>query len=186
MTWGDEPMEYWDQVAIDLNRLYPRLVAMDGVVVSISKQRLYLLEAGRPYRSYIISTSRYGAGSETGSYKTPLGMHRVVDKIGDAAEWGAIFRSRFNTGEIANIVDEPVRTTEDNVTTRILWLSGQEPGLNQGEGIDSYQRYIYIHGTHEEGLLGQPASKGCIRMSNDDVIEVFQQIPLDTLVLILP
>lgn len=179
-------MEAWNKVSFDLNRLYPRLIAMNGVVVSISEQRLYLLQDGRPYQSYIVSTSRYGAGSEAGSFRTPLGMHRVVEKIGDEAEWGTIFRSRFNTGEIANIVNEPVRTTEDNVTTRILWLSGQEPGLNQGEGIDSYQRYIYIHGTHEEGLLGQPASKGCIRMSNDDVIEIFQQLPEDTLVLILP
>jgi lipoprotein-anchoring transpeptidase ErfK/SrfK len=179
-------MDSWEKVAFNLNRLYPRLVKMDGVVVSISEQRLFLLQDGRPYQSYIVSTSRFGAGSETGSYRTPLGLHRVVEKIGDEAEWGAIFRSRINTGEIAGIVDEPVRTTDDNVTTRILWLSGQEPGLNQGEGIDSYQRYIYIHGTHEEGLLGQPASKGCIRMSNDDVIELFEQLPIDTLVLILP
>lgn len=179
-------MSSWPKVAAQLNRLYPRLVSMDGAVVSISEQRLFLVQGGNPYRSYTISSSRYGIGSEAGSFKTPLGIHRVARKIGDEAEWGTIFKSRINTGEIASIVPEPVHTNDDNVTTRILWLEGQEPGLNQGEGIDSYQRFIYIHGTHEEGLLGQPASKGCIRMSNNDVIDVFEQLPDDALVLILP
>ena len=179
-------MDSWPKVAAQLNRLYPRLTQMDGAVISISEQTLFLVRDGEPYQRYTISTSRYGAGSEVGSYKTPLGVHRVARKIGAEAEWGTIFKSRINTGEIASIEDAPVHTNDDNVTTRILWLEGEEPGLNQGEGIDSYQRFIYIHGTHEEGLLGQPASKGCIRMSNSDVIEVFDQLADGALVLIIP
>lgn len=169
-----------------LKTLYPHLESMDGVVISISQQRLLLLESGIPVRSYIVSTSRYGAGSEEGSYKTPIGQHRIRKKIGDDAEIGTIFKSRENTQEVAQIVQEPVFTDDDFVTSRIMWLDGQEMGLNKGEGIDSFQRYIYIHGTHEEGLLGQPASKGCIRMFNADVIELYEYLPEGTLVVILP
>ena len=159
---------------------------MDGVVVSITHQRLLVLEDGVPAGSYIISSSRYGAGSESGSYRTPIGQHRIKKKIGDEAALGTIFKSRENTQQIAEIIHEPVVTNDDFVTSRIMWLDGQEEGLNRGEGIDSYSRYIYIHGTHEEGLLGQPASKGCIRMFNADVIELYDMLPVGALVVILP
>jgi len=98
---------------------------------------------------------------------------------------GAIFKARQNTGRIAQILtgaDE--RSTADNVTTRILWLDGLEPGVNKGGNVDSYERYIYIHGTDEEGRLGNPASHGCIRMRNADVIDLFNRVDEDTLVVI--
>ncbi len=183
---ADNTERGWQQVRAKLVSLYPNLEAMDGAVVSISQQRLYLIESGNSVAEYVISSSRYGQGSESGSLKTPLGMHRVQQKFGADAPSGTIFKSRVNTGEVAEIIKEPRRTDDDFVTTRILWLQGLEPGLNQGESIDSFKRYIYIHGTHEEGLIGQPASKGCIRMFNEDVITVFDQLPEQALVVILP
>ena len=185
-VWAETSNGMQTDILSKLKTLYPHLESMDGVVISISQQRLLLLESGIPVRSYIVSTSRYGAGSEEGSYKTPIGQHRIRKKIGDDAEIGTIFKSRENTQEVAQIVQEPVFTDDDFVTSRIMWLDGQEMGLNKGEGIDSFQRYIYIHGTHEEGLLGQPASKGCIRMFNADVIELYEYLPEGTLVVILP
>ena len=131
-------------------------------------------------RSYDISTSKYGLGSESGSHKTPLGLHRVVEKYGDSAPEGTIFKSRINTGRIAEIEMRPQNTKLDYVTTRILWLDGMEPGKNKGGNVDSYHRYIYIHGTHEEGLIGRPASKGCIRMRNNEVIELHELVPIGT------
>jgi lipoprotein-anchoring transpeptidase ErfK/SrfK len=183
---ADGSEQGWQQVKQKLRSLYPNLESMDGAVVSISQQRLYLTESGNNVAEYVISSSRYGQGSESGSLKTPLGIHRVEKKYGAEAPSGTIFKSRINTGEIAEVVAEPLRTDDDFVTTRILWLQGQEPGLNRGESIDSFKRYIYIHGTHEEGLLGQPASKGCIRMFNEDVITVFDQLPEQALVVIIP
>ncbi|RMG60168.1 MAG: L,D-transpeptidase [Gammaproteobacteria bacterium] len=181
-----DPQPGWAEVAATLHRLYPRLESFTGLVVSISRQRLYRLQDGQPRESWPVSTSRFGAGSEAGSYKTPLGLHRVRERIGEGLPEGAVIAGRIPTGEVAEIVPEPRRTADDFVTSRILWLEGMEPGLNQGEGVDSHQRYIYIHGTHEEGLIGQPASKGCIRMYNRDVIALFEETPSGTPVLILP
>ena len=96
-----------------------------------------------------------------------------------------IFRSRANTGKVAKILTEPIDVEEDLVLTRILWLEGLEPGVNRGPGIDSKSRYIYIHGTNEEGLIGTPASHGCLRMKNDDVIDLFDRVPVGTEVWIL-
>ncbi len=185
-TQTGEAVTGWPGVAETLERLYPGQRRMSGLVVSISQQRLYRLQDGRVLESWPVSTSRYGAGSEVGSYRTPLGLHRVRERIGADLPEGAIISGRIPTGEVAELVQEPRATDDDLVTSRILWLEGLEPGLNQGEGVDSHARYIYIHGTHEEGLIGQPASKGCIRMYNRDVIRLFDKTPSGTLVLILP
>ena len=91
-----------------------------------------------------------------------------------------IFISRINTRRQADIIDSHIDSSDDYVTSRIIWLTGEEPGLNSGEGIDSYNRYIYIHGTHEEGLIGIKASHGCIRMFNDDVIKLYSMIKKGT------
>ena len=92
---------------------------------------------------------------------------------------------RVYYGEIATIYQDSTRSKTDDITTRILWLSGEEDGLNKLEKVDSYQRYIYIHGTSEEGLIGSPASHGCIRMKNTDVLELYNKIAIGTKVLIL-
>ncbi len=113
-------------------------------------------------------------------------MHIVKKKYGANAKIGTIFKARANTGRIAKILTEVgKRSNADNVTTRILWLSGLEKGKNKGGNVDSYRRYIYIHGTDEEGRLGAPASHGCIRMNNQDVINFYQNIPVGTLVVIV-
>jgi len=154
--------------------------------VSITEQKLYLVEDGETLKQYPISTSVYGIGSKAGSNKTPLGKHKVISKFGQGAPLGAIFRSRINTGRVATIYTDDTDLEEDDVTTRILRLTGLEPGKNQGPGVDSFSRYIYIHGTPEEGLIGQPASHGCIRMKNTDVIELFDLVEEGTVVMIEP
>ena len=173
----------------DLDRTLGKLrgkhgLSEDGkaIVVDVSEQRLYLVQGNRPVGSCPVSTSKYGVGNKNGSNKTPLGTHRVKKKYGAGAEKGAVFIARANTGRIARIYTEPKDLDEDLVTTRILWLEGLEKGLNKGKGVDSYSRYIYIHGTPEEGLIGTPASHGCVRMKNDDVIELFNRVEEGTLV----
>ena len=145
---------------------------MSSIVVDISEQRLYLLKNNRIIRSFPISSSKFGEGSIQNSFKTPLGMHVIKDKIGFNAPKNTIFKSRINTNRPAEIIESPLDTENDHVTSRILWLDGTEYGKNKGKGIDSYDRYIYIHGTHEEGLIGTKASHGCIRMGNSDIIKI--------------
>lgn len=152
------------------------------IIVSIAAQKLLLVKNGDILARYPISSSEYGVGNKAGSNQTPLGTHKISHKIGDGAAVGAVFRSRAATGEIAAIHTDETDVDDDLVTTRILWLQGLEPGVNQGKGIDSHARYIYIHGTPEEGLIGQPASHGCIRMYNRDVIELFDAVQEGTLV----
>ena len=152
--------------------------------IDVNEQLLTLFVTRDEGRQYPISTSKAGVGSRAGSLRTPLGHHRVAEKFGDGAPLGTIFRSRANTGEVAKILTEPIDVEEDLVLTRILWLEGLEPGVNQGPGIDSKERYIYIHGTNEEGLIGTPASHGCIRMKNADVIALYELVPVGTDVII--
>lgn len=158
-----------------LRELPPRLV-----VVDVAQQRVHLLEADRVTLSAPISTSIHGVGGEEGSNRTPLGWHRVVARIGVGAEPGSVFKSREPTGDVWS----GEARAEDLITTRILWLDGLEPGINRGPGCDSRERYIYFHGTNHEARLGEPASSGCIRMSNDDVVRLFDRLALGDLVVI--
>lgn len=157
---------------------------VDSMVVDISEQKLYAYQQGEVLKVYSVSTSKYGIGSEAGSNKTPLGLHSVRSKYGNGLAAGSVLVGRIPTGEIAVIESQPRSTGLDHVTTRILWLQGLEPGKNQGSGIDSHDRYIYIHGTHEEGLIGQPASHGCVRMMNKDVIWLFEHTSIGVKVFI--
>jgi len=154
------------------------------ILVDISEQRLYLKSGEQTLVSYPISTSKYGEGSKENSFKTPLGNHVIKEKIGENAPINTIFISRINTKNVATIENKPKNTENDYVTSRIMWLEGQENGVNKGPGIDSYERYIYIHGTHEEGLIGVKASHGCIRMFNVDVIDLYDRIYNGTKVII--
>ena len=154
------------------------------IEVDISEQRLYLIENSVIKASYPISTSKYGEGSIENSFKTPLGIHSIKEMIGDEAEINTIFTSRINTKRSATIIDQFEDTDNDYVTSRIIWLDGEEEGFNKGGNVDSFRRYIYIHGTHEEGLIGTKASHGCIRMFNYDVIELFKLVNIGTKVLI--
>lgn len=151
------------------------------ILVSISEQKLYHMHGKRILKVYPVSTSRFGIGNKEGSNKTPLGLHRIVSKIGSNAEQGEIFTARRRTGKIARIK----RTErEDLITTRILRLEGLEKGINRGKGIDSFKRCIYIHGTPHEHLIGRPASHGCIRMKNKDISQLFTSVPRHALVVI--
>jgi hypothetical protein len=152
-----------------------------GVWVSVRDQMLRVVEAGRIMYQARCATAANGVGSEMDSLKTPAGWHKIVKKLGDGEPWGRVFRSRVATREIWRRGEKP---SEDLVLTRVFLLDGLEPGLNKGGRVDSYKRNIYIHGTNDEGRLGTPSSHGCIRLSNDDVLEAYDVIPEDALVLI--
>ena len=156
-----------------------------AVFVKLDQQCLYTVQHGKLQQQYPVSTSRYGAGQKQDSYQTPLGVHSIAEKIGAQCQRDEILRARVPTGEIALINTTSEHREQDLITSRILWLRGMQPGLNQGPGVDSYQRYIYIHGTAEEGLIGQPASIGCVRMRNADIIELYTQLNAGDLVNIL-
>lgn len=154
------------------------------IEVDIRRQQLYLWDpqpdGDQLLRQYPVSTAANGAGEASGSYRTPRGRHRIAEKIGAGQPLGAAFTARVPTGEIwtpALDADNPGR---DWILTRILWLEGLEPGKNQGGNVDTHNRYIYIHGTHEEHRIGTPASHGCIRMKNADVAELFDLVETGT------
>lgn len=147
------------------------------IVVDVSEQVLYLYDGDSLVKRYPVSTSKYGTGNRQGSFQTPLGRHRVKKKLGAGAPISTIFKNRVNLHERAAVDSTSQGAPEDFVTSRILWLEGLEPGKNKGRLIDSYKRFIYIHGTASEGLIGRPASNGCIRMTNRDVIELFDRVP---------
>ncbi len=151
------------------------------ILVILSAQRLYLLEREEIIKSYPVSTSKFGHGQEKNSFKTPLGLHRIYRKIGEGVPVGGVFVARKFTGKVAKIP-----SPGDLITTRILWLEGLEEGRNLGGDVDTRERFIYIHGTPEEDLLGKPASRGCIRMGNKDILELFEMVEEGTPVLILP
>ncbi len=145
------------------------------VVVRVDQQRLDLWEDGRISASFPVSTSRHGLGFQAGSHQTPTGRFVIAEKIGDGEPIGTVFRGR-----------RPVETDfvweseEDLITSRILWLDGTDP-----ENANTRDRFIYIHGTNREGDLSTPASHGCIRMANADVVRLFERVPTGTKVEIL-
>ncbi len=155
------------------------------VIVDIGKQLLSLYQHDNCLHSWPVSTSARGSGNCIDSLQTPLGAHRVAEKIGADCQANTIFKARRNTGRLAEIIQHAQSSGDDLITSRILWLKGIESGKNLGGDVDTQQRYIYIHGTPEEGLIGQAVSHGCIRMRNADVIELFEQIDTDTLVFIM-
>lgn len=155
------------------------------IFVSIDAQKLYLIKKNIIIKSYSISSSEYGIGNKNGSNKTPLGLHTIARKIGEKTPINGRMIARVFTGETSIIYLDGSRSKTDDITSRILWLQGEEDGINKGENIDSFKRYIYIHGTSEEGLIGQPASHGCIRLKNKDVIDLYKDVAIGTLVLIL-
>ncbi len=153
--------------------------------VSVAEQKMYHIEEDKILNSYVISSSSYGVGNKVGSNKTPLGLHKVKDKFGNETPLNGRMVGRVFYGQIAKVYSDNTKSKTDDITSRILWLDGLEDELNKGEGIDSYKRFIYIHGTSEEGRLGTPSSHGCIRMKNKAVIELYDKINIGTLVLIL-
>lgn len=151
--------------------------------VDISAQTLSLFgDDGACIRRYTVSTARNGAGEDKGSYRTPRGRHVIRARIGAGAPLGAAFRGRRFTGEVWSPELAAGAPQRDWILTRILWLSGLEPGRNRLGKVDSMQRYIYIHGTPDSEPMGVPLSIGCVRMRNRDVAELFDLVPVGTLV----
>ena len=156
---------------------FVQLITAMEIEISITNQELILRDDSGVIKTYKISTSKFGEGSKENSFKTPLGKHEIKKMIGKDVIIGGRFIGRVHTGEVFPIYsDQEIYVKEDVVQSRILWLSGLEDNINKGIGVDSFARYIYIHGTPEEWLLGSKASKGCIRMSNKDVIELFDKV----------
>ena len=153
--------------------------------VSIENQKLYHIKNTEIINTYLISSSKYGKGNKENSNKTPVGLHKIKEKHGRNVPINGKMIGRIFDGEIVKIYDDTTQSKTDDITSRILWLEGLEEGKNKGKSIDSYKRYIYIHGTSEEGRLGSPASHGCIRMKNKDVIDLYKIVEVGTLVLIL-
>jgi hypothetical protein len=151
------------------------------IVVDIAQQSLQLVVDGNVSISSVVSTSKYGAGCRQNTGCTPLGWHRVIEKIGDDAAAGTIFKGRRVSG-MAECLQSTV--ADDLITSRILWLDGLQQGFNRGGQVDSKDRYIYLHGTAQEHLLGQPVSEGCVRLSNADVIALYDCVELNTPVFI--
>lgn len=147
------------------------------IFIDISKQELFLVSGDEIIRQYPVSTGARGTGFEEGSLKTPTGHFRIAEKIGAGAPPGTIFRSRIPSGCWPSDIPQGMSRDSDMVLSRILWLDGLDH-----DNKTTYGRYIYIHGTNHEDLLGTPASCGCIRMANDAMMELFDMVEVDTLV----
>ncbi len=158
------------------------------LTVSVARQRMSLFEKSRRVlqearfpeyefnRQFIVSTSRFGIGQVINSNQTPLGLHRIARKVGGGHPVGTIFRAR-----------QPVGLTwqgqpEGTIVHRILWLEGLEPGLNRGGDVDTFRRYVYIHGFGDELTLGRPQSHGCVHVSAADLVPLYEKLPIGTLV----
>jgi len=158
---------------------------MKRVVISLADQTLDLYEDDTPVRRFLVSTSRNGAGETFGSYRTPRGEHVIRAKIGAGAPVNTVFVRRRPTGEIYGPELAAAHPGRDWILTRILWLSGCEPGFNRHGPVDTMRRFIYIHGTPDTTEMGRPGSIGCVRMRNAELVELFDAVPAGTPVSIL-
>lgn len=164
---------------------YPKRKFTDFIYVGVKRQELYLFRGGQLLKVYKVSTSKNGAGSVEGSEMTPVGLHKVNGKYGEDVPENGILKHKRYTGERAHIEYRPVPINQDIITTRIITIEGLERGINKGGKLDSYDRRIYIHGTAEEGLIGQPASHGCVRLKNKDIMDLFDLLSEGMFVVIL-
>lgn len=152
-----------------------------GIWISIKHQELRLIDNGQRVTRYPCSTAKAGTGSKQDSGKTPLGWHRIGAKIGDNLPAGAVLKDRQWTGQVWAAGQG---TQEDLILSRILRLEGLQDGKNRGGNVDSWNRYIYIHGTNQIDTLGRAASGGCIRLDPQDVIDLYGRVDEGCCVLI--
>jgi lipoprotein-anchoring transpeptidase ErfK/SrfK len=148
-----------------------------NIEISIPQQRLVVCDGDRVLRSYSVSTASRGAGEKNGSLCTPRGRHIIRAKIGGGLPLNAVFVRRRPTGELWTRDLHDKYPGRDWILTRILWLSGCEPGRNRLGDVDTMRRYIYIHGSPDSAEMGKPGSIGCIRMRNADIVELFDLVP---------
>ncbi|HEX9045434.1 MAG TPA: L,D-transpeptidase [Verrucomicrobiae bacterium] len=147
------------------------------LAINIADQILELFEHDCFIRRFSCSTSRFGIGQTEGSNCTPLGLHRIAEKIGAGLAAGTVFKAR----QVVGHTSQP-EFADAKITTRILWLEGLEPGFNRGGTCDSHDRYIYIHGTADQSTIGKPSSCGCIHLGDADLISLFDLLPGGSLV----
>ena len=151
------------------------------MTVSIAQQLLGFYRDEALVRAFVVSTSLRPSSNVKNSLGTPRGLHQIAEKIGAGSPPGTVFRGRVNIGKHFNELDD-AENAKNLITTRILWLRGLEPGVNAGGEVDTYERYIYIHGTNHEHRLGSPASAGCVQMNNLEIIELFDEVRTGDLV----
>ena len=153
-----------------------------SIVISIMQQRLQLFNAGVLLQDYAISTAKNGVGQENGSGCTPAGEHTIRAKVGANSPIGTVFAGRRPTGEVFTPELAELYPNRDWILTRILWLTGREPGVNRCGSVDTLRRYIYIHGCPDAAPVGVAESHGCVRMRNADVVDLFDRVKVGTVV----
>ena len=147
------------------------------IEIDATRQELALLDGARSVRRYAVSTSKHGLGERNGSFCTPRGRHIVRAKIGAGQPLNSVFVRRRPTGEIWTPALHAAYPGRDWILTRILWLSGCEPGFNRLGAVDTMRRYVYIHGSPDSAQMGKPGSIGCVRMHGEDLLDLFEQVP---------
>jgi hypothetical protein len=146
------------------------------LAVRISTATLQFFRNGELVRSYVVSTSKRPPSNIKSSLGTPRGLHEIAERIGAGQPPGMVFKSRVPTGRHFSEILEREPHNDNLITSRILWLRGLEPGVNRGGDVDTYGRYIYIHGTNHESRLGEPLSAGCVLMRNLDIVELYEEV----------
>jgi hypothetical protein len=154
------------------------------LAVRISTATMQFFRKGALVKSYVISTSKRPPSNIKNSMGTPRGLHEIAERIGAGQPPGMVFKSRVSTGrhfsEVADI--DPEAANHNLITSRILWLRGLEPGVNRGGDVDTYERYVYIHGTNHQDRIGEPLSSGCVLLRDLDLIELYDQVRTGDLV----
>ena len=146
------------------------------LVVRIGASTLQFYLNQKAVRSYVISTSKLPPSNVANSLGTPRGLHEIAERIGSGQPPGMVFKGRIPTGRHFGELEEDQGASGNLITSRILWLRGLEPGVNLGGQVDTYSRYIYIHGTQREDRIGEPLSAGCVLMRNADIVELFEEV----------
>lgn len=164
---------------------YPSETLSEFLYVGIRRQKMYHIKNNKIFSTYPVSTSSKGAGNNIGSFKTPTGLHFIAEKIGDNAPVATLFINKKNTGKVVPVNITEVSSNKDEITSRVLSLKGLQQGINKGKKYDTFARGIYIHGTSDEASIGKPSSHGCIRMKNDDIIELFDLLSVGTKVVLI-
>ena len=155
------------------------------LVVRIGTATLQFYRQGVLVKSYVVSTSKRPPSNIKNSLGTPRGLHEIAERIGAGQPPGMIFQSRVPTGQHFSEFTQADDASDNLITSRILWLRGLEPGVNRGGEVDTYERYVYIHGTNRENRLGEPLSAGCVLMRNLDIVELYDDVRAGDLVFIV-
>ena len=163
---------------------YPSEQFKDYLYVGIKRQELYYFSEGELQNIFVVSTATNGAGNNISSNQTPVGLHFIKEKIGKDEPIGTLFKNKKTTGDKVYLHVDNVGFSKDEITSRILSLSGKEQGINKGKKFDTYSRGIYIHGTSDEANLGKARSHGCVRMKNTDICNLFVFVEEGTLVVL--